>query len=202
MTKPDKTKVCSHDSEHKEEVLFTSKYRASELTLDEASELYGSIRLKSMSSTLSLIMLVLLVLFALALPDQVILLGIGAIAAATFSTLATSWSRVQRKSIAKTSLGKTVNAKCTATLTDSNVHVSVDGIETDIFPLEDLKRVRANETGCLADFGKKRVAYFQQKGMSRSKFGNLVSSLDVILLANKMAKKARKPKNVPANSLA
>lgn len=182
---------------HEEETLFTSKYRATELTLDDASELYGSVRLKSMSSVLSLAMLVILILLALALPDQIILLGICAVVVAGFSTLATSWARVQRKKIGKSSLSKIVNTKCVTTLTDSYVRVTADGEEVGAYPLQDLKRVRANEFGCLADFGGKNVAYFQQKGMSRSKFGNLISSLDVILMANKMAKHVKKPKNMP-----
>ena len=34
--------------------------------------------------------------------------------------------------------------------------------------------------------------------MSKTKFGNLIRSLDVILMANKMSKKAKRPKDMPS----
>ena len=147
-----------------EETLFVSKYPASESTLDDASELYGSVKLKSMSSALSLLMLVILILLAIALPDQILILGVGALTVALFSAFATNWARIQRKAVDASSLKKAVGSKCVVTLTDSHVRVVADGEEIDVFSLTDLKRVRANEIGCLADFGKKRIAYFQQKG--------------------------------------
>ncbi len=177
-----------------DEVLFSVKYTMDELSFIEASSLYGNNRFHDAGFAVSLGLMAILVISALAFPDQVMLLGIFVVAVAAASALATNWNKIQEHQLAHSNLASLRQGayKCTTTMRTDSVTIEDETGDVTTFSLHDLKNVRANENGCLADFGKKRLAYFPAKKMSKKRFGDLIKALDIWMLANNVEKKSSK----------
>lgn len=177
-----------------DEVLFSVKYTMDELSFIEASSLYGNNHFHDAGFSISLGLMAILVISALAFPDQIILLGIVVVAVAAASALATNWNKIQEHQLGRSNLAVLRQGayKCTTSMHTTSVTIEDESGNVSSYSLHDLKNVRANENGCLADFGKRRLAYFPAKKMSKKRFGDLIKALDIWVLANKVEKKSTK----------
>lgn len=193
MKKATARKECVDEDCRADKPLFSTKYKVNDLTVDLAACLYGDERLRNISYVVSLLMFAVVIVCALSLGNQIVILGIAVVCTAIFSTIASNWERLQRRFILKTNLfTASLNTTRSVMIDSEKVTVEVPEMhQFDTLPLTQLKRVRANNDGCLADFGKMRVAYIPRKGMTKERYHNLITFFDVNLMTNKLSKHAK-----------
>lgn len=166
--------TAEKDAEKYGDVLYSVSYEIDDDIAEEAAELYGSGHVKDWC----------LVMLAVGIFGLVITLAMGffnwialivsLILSVTGSTASGNWKSVTMWALMGTNMGASKDDVARhIVVTGDDVIVEGPGAEVVRYPLSELKHVRHNEKGCLATFGKSRIAYFPVSQMSTSRLREL-----------------------------
>ena len=110
---------------------------------------------------------------------DVFVMLVSLIFAVTGSTATRNWPNIQAWALMGTNIGESqTDVHRHVVVTSDEVVVEGPGAEVARYPLLQLKRARHDENGCLASFGRGRVAYFPARVMSASKLRELVQMFE------------------------
>lgn len=170
---------AKRDAERYGDVLFSATYDITEKLAKQAAVLYGAPRLSDAAIVMLVVGLVGLVV-TLATPyHDVFVMLVSLIFAVTGSTATRNWPNIQAWALMGTNIGESqTDVHRHVVVTSDEVVVEGPGAEVARYPLLQLKRARHDENGCLASFGRGRVAYFPARVMSASKLRELVQMFE------------------------
>ena len=162
--------AAEQDAEKYGDVLFSATYFA--------AALYGGGRTRDLCLVLLVVGIVMLVTnFVLGFNLAIFLIAL--VLAVSGATASGNWKSVTMWALMGTNLGDSKeDLNRHNVVTADEVIVEGPGAEVLRLPLRELRRVRHDEHGCLAMFGKARVAYFPASQMSVSRLRELEQFLE------------------------
>lgn len=171
--------ALERDQERYGEVLYSATYDIDDDLAQDASALYGSPHLVDASLAMAAAGVIgLMVTIPMGFHNAFASV-ISLILAVSGSTASGNWHNVQTWAIMGTNLGDSKDdLHRHLVVTEDAIHVEGPGAEVATYPLSELKRVRHDEKGCLASFGKARVAYFPAGSMSKDRLRDLEALLE------------------------
>ncbi|MCI6682009.1 hypothetical protein [Parafannyhessea umbonata] len=170
--------AAEQDAEKYGDVLFSATYFLDEKSADNAAALYGGGRTRDLCLVLLVVGIVMLVTnFVLGFNLAIFLIAL--VLAVSGATASGNWKSVTMWALMGTNLGDSKeDLNRHNVVTADEVIVEGPGAEVLRLPLHELRRVRHDEHGCLAMFGKARVAYFPASQMSVSRLRELEQFLE------------------------
>lgn len=170
--------AAEEDARKYGEVLFSASYFLDEESADNAAELYGQGHVRDLCLVALVVGMVALVVNFM-VGFNIMVFCIALIMAISGATASGNWKSVTMWALMGTNLGDSKeDLNRHNVVTPTEVIVEGPGAEVSRWPLRSLKHVRHNEHGCLAMFGKSRVAYFPASQMSVSRLRELQQFLE------------------------
>ena len=170
--------TAEEDARKYGEVLFSTSYFLDEASADNAAELYGEGHARDLCLVALVVGVVVLVVNFM-MGFNIVAFIFALILSVSGATASGNWKSVTMWALMGTNLGDSKeDLNRHNVVTPTEVIVEGPGAEVARFPLKSLRHVRHNEHGCLAMFGKARVAYFPAGQMSVSRLRELQQFLE------------------------
>lgn len=170
--------AAEEDARKYGEVLFSASYFLDEASADNAAELYGEGHARNLCLVALVVGVVVLVVNFM-MGFNLVAFIFALILSVSGATASGNWKSVTMWALMGTNLGDSKeDLNRHNVVTPTEVIVEGPGAEVARFPLKSLRHVRHNEHGCLAMFGKARVAYFPAGQMSVSRLRELQQFLE------------------------